>query len=543
MWWLGFAPQSALLNLTQVPMVGLPYLSARYGGLKATNALRKAMGTIPRMMKLDTADVKDAFLIALTRAVENGVVDESYATELAATAEGANLSGLLPGNKAQRGMMQIAHWSAFMFQTSEKFNRRTMFASAWELAMADPQNKVLNELQEFNQLEFRDLMKVLGKGKEQEARAYLAARDAVWSTQFQYSRHARPRFMRGRKGVIFTFFTFVQQMVFFAAHDRGRTQFLLMMFVLAGMMGLPFAEDINAFVRFTSRKLLGKDVNIERLTREFVVDIMGEDSISPDLILHGISRVGFGIPAAADLLGIPFPQFDMSASVGLGRIIPGAEELFGAPSKGFDATFSRAVTTAAGASAGIGINLLKFLSDDLPFGDSKRYERAFPRSIKNALKGIRFFEEGRERTRQGATVVDFDVDDPGQLAEVVGQFFGFQPTRLSRRWDRERMQQEAIAFWTIRRGMLLRQMDQARVSGDSGVLGDVLAAIRRYNRDVAIPGFFITGKELRQSQRERMRRRRLFEAGLPASKRQRPLARDIKRLFPEVEDVETINPR
>jgi len=541
MWWLGFAPQSAILNLTQIPMVGLPYLSARYGGLKATNALRKAMGSIPRMMKRDTSDVTDDFLVALTRAVENGVVNESYATELAATAEGPNLSGLLPGNKAQRGMMNIAHWSAFMFQTSEKFNRRTVFAAAWELAMADPQNKVLDELQEFNQLEFRDL---ISKGfGETEARAYLAARDAVWSTQFQYSRHARPRFMRGRKGVVFTFFTFVQQMVFFAAHDRGRTQFLLMMFVLAGMMGLPFAEDINAVARFASRKLLGKDFDIERATREFVVDVMGEDSISPDLILHGISRVGFGIPAAADLLGIPFPQFDMSASVGLGRIIPGLETI-GPPSKSFDAAFSRAATTAAGASFGIGINLMKFLSEDeLPWGDSKRYERAFPRSIKNGLKGLRFLEEGRERTRTGATVIDFDVSDPGQLAEVVGQFFGFQPTRLSRKWDRQRMEQEAIAFWTIRRGMLLRQIDHARTVGDSKVVEDVLAAIRRYNKDVAFPGFHITGKELRQSQRERMRRRRLFEAGLPASKRQGVLSRDIKRLFPEVEDVEVINPR
>ncbi len=516
-------------------MVALPFLSAQYGGSKSTNALRKSLGEIPRMMRGKTGDVSDGFLTALSRAVENGVVDESYATELAATSEGPNLTGLLPGNKAQRGMMKIAHWSAFMFQMSEKFNRRAVFTAAWELAMADPTNSTLQELKELNTLEHSDL---IGKGfSTEEALAYLAARDAVWATQFQYSNHARARFMRGRKGVIFTFFTFVQNMVFFAAHDRGRIQFFLMMFLLAGMMGLPFAEDINAVVRFAARKLLGKDFDIERATREFVVDIMGEDSISPDLILHGISRVGFGIPAAADILGIPFPKFDLSASVGLGRIIPGVQEL-GPPSRNFDAMFSRISTDVAGASFGIGINVLKFLSDDeLPFGDHKRWERAIPRAMKSLVRANRFLEEGRERTRTGATVLEFDANDPDQLAEIIGQALGFTPTRLSRKWDRQRMEQEAKAFWEIRRGMLLSQMNHAQTVGDRGAIADVIAAIKRYNNE-AIAGFKITNRELRQSQRTRARSRRLFELGLPAQRRATGLVKDIQRLFPEVEDVE-----
>jgi len=292
-------------------------------------------------------------------------------------------------------------------------------------------------------------------------------------------------------------------------------------------------------VRFTARKLLGKDVDVERLAREFIVDIMGEDSISPDLILHGISRVGFGIPAAADLLGIPMPKFDMSASVGLGRIIPGLETI-GPPSRSFDAGFSRFVTQASGASAGIGINVMRFLSDDaLDWGDSKRYERAFPRSIKNVLKARRFLEEGRERTRTGATVLAFDASDPDQLAEIVGQALGFTPTRLSRKWDRQRMVQEAEAFLLIRRGMILRQMDTAVQSGDRAVIKDMLAAIKRYNKE-AEPGFKISSRELRQSQRERARRRRLFELGRPARRKSTGLARDIDKLFPEVVDVENV---
>ena len=41
-----------------------------------------------------------------------------------------------------------------------------------------------------------------------------------------------------------------------------------------------------------------------------------------DIALHGISRVGFGIPAVMDMVGIPVAETDMSRSVGLGQILP-----------------------------------------------------------------------------------------------------------------------------------------------------------------------------------------------------------------------------
>lgn len=434
--------------------------------------------------------------------------------------------------------MKSAHYAAFMFQTSEKFNRRWAFQAGWDLAMADPQNTVIQEIKALNTLKHQQLLE---KGfTEEQANAYLVARDTVESTQFQYANHARARFMRGKKGIIFTFFTFMQNMVFFAAQDRGRIQFFLMMFLLAGMMGLPGAEDINALVRFASRKLLGKDFDIERATREFVIDLAGEGSVAPDLILHGISRVGFGIPAAADLLGIPMPQVDMSASLSMGRLIPGLEEL-GPPSRRFDAIFSKVSTDVAGATLGIGINVLKYLADnDLPWNDSKSYERALPRSLKNLARAHRFLSEGEDRTRQGGTFVEFDASDPQQLAEIVAQAAGFTPTKLSRKWDYTSMKLEAIAFWEIRRGMLIRQFDQAIMSRDKRVLSSMLDEIRTYNNELPdeVRGFLIKSSELRKSQRQRALRRRKAELDIPRTRRAIPLVTSINRLFPEVTAIE-----
>jgi hypothetical protein len=340
--------------------------------------------------------------------------------------------------------------------------------------------------------------------------------------------------MQGRKGVIFTFFTFTQSMVYFATHDKGRARFLAMMFLMAGMMGLPGAEDMSGLLRMISR-WLGKDFDVEKETRELITGIFGED-VHPDLILHGISRYSFGLANAGQMLGIPIPTFDMSAALSMGRIVPGVSEL-GKPAQSFEDRFAKIGTAVSGASIGIGINLIKFATDSelSPF-DPKRYERAMPRAARDLSKGLRFYITERERTRSGATMIEFDTTDPLALAEIVGQSLGFAPTRLSQVWDRQRMEIEAIAYWSIRRSMILRQYDHALQTGDRKVIADMSAAVRRYNNEVAIPGFRISARELRTSMRERMRRRALLEAGIPASKRAIPLVGDIRKLHPEVDN-------
>jgi hypothetical protein len=90
--------------------------------------------------------------------------------------------------------------------------------------------------------------------------------------------------------------------------------------------------------------------------------------------------------------------------------------------------------------------------------------------------------------------------------------------------------------------MILRQYDHALQTGDRKVIADMSAAVRRYNNEIAIPGFRISARELRTSMRERMRRRALLEAGIPASKRAIPLVGDIRKLHPEVDNELRIEP-
>lgn len=528
-WYLGFNPASAVVNFTQIPLVAWPYLSARFGDLRALNALQKSVFSLQNLYR-GKENPSDQELKAIELGIQQGFLDESQATELAGTAEGSNLQRLLPGTKLERFFMHSAHWSGFLFQQSEKINRRVVFRAAYRLAQAHPDTQYLQELRQTEGLALKELLR--NGWNEADALAFLAGRDAVNATQFQYAAHARPRFMQGRKGTLFTFFMFVQSMVWFASHSPGRTRFLLMMLLAGGLMGLPGADDLAEISKFMARRLFGKDFDVERELREIIIGLLG-DEVPPDLILHGTSRVGFGIPQAFDAIGIPFPHFDLSANVSLGQIIPGINQL-GAPSGDFDSKFSNAVSDASGAFFGIGINLAKALTDDsLPIDDFKRWERAMPKAIKNIMRTARYIEEGRERTRTGATVANFDASDPDQLADIVGQSLGFGSTRLNRQWDRRQMQRETEQYWVIRRGILMKQFDHAFVVNDLEAKHDVLMAIKRFNNDVPFGLMRIRRSDLRNSRKERTRQRHLNEAGLSPQRRMRPLSRQVGRLFPE----------
>ena len=429
-----------------------------------------------------------------------------------------------------------------MFQQSERLNRRWVFKAGRDLALNDPTNKHLDELKQMHLLEYQDMM---DQGySDIRAKAYLSGKDAVRRTQFEYAQWARPRYMRGRKSTLFMFWMFQQGMLNFARYSPGRGRFYLTMLFAAGTMGLPGAEDLAGFAKWAARKI-DKNFDVEQELRELIISLT-DDPRAADMILHGVSREGFGMPAVGDILGIPIPKFDMSASIGLGRVIPGMAEM-GTPGLDFNERFSRVSTDVAGAVFGIGINLGKFFADEnLPIDDLKRLERAMPRSVRNVMRGYRFLERGREETTTGATMLEFDANDPEQLAEIVSQALGFTPTRLTRTWDRNRMLQETVMYWRVRRGMLMKQFDHASEVGDREARSDVLAAVKRYNNEVPYRGMRLARSALVASRKQRERGRRLRELGLPQERSMQQLARDIEGTFPsteptiEVEDVDRL---
>lgn len=536
-WWLGFSPASAALNITQIPMVAWPYMSARFKDDKgAMQALITAAKDINKMYTKPEAlkDVSDDTLRLLDLGLKQGFLEESMAMELAAVAEGSALARARHGSSMQRQLRWFADKAAWMFQQSERFNRRIVFRAAVEMARNNPDAPYLQEMKQQLQTEFDNLTQEQGLS-ESEALAFLAGKDAVIATQFEYNAWARPRFMRGKAATVLTFFMFTQNMVWFSMFSPGNARFLLMMFAMAGLMGLPGAEDLSAVVTAVGRRVFGVNFDPEKEIRKLTAELFDNPAVS-DGLLHGISRTGFGAGTMQAMTGWPLPVIDMSGSIGMGRVVPGLEA--GAQAISGRARFDEALGAfggdAAGASFGIFLDLFRFLNDSyLPIDDAKRWERAMPRSFRAVARATRVGLEGRERDRRRSTVLAFDTDDPQQLAELIFMAGGFQPTSLTRTWDRRNAQFEVLNYWRTRRTMLLNDFWWSVDRGDKEARKDVIDHVKRFNKDAPYPQMRITQDTLKRSLKDRLRVKRLKEAGLPVEKMYRPFKQQLDNIYPQ----------
>jgi len=249
-----------------------------------------------------------------------------------------------------------------------------------------------------------------------------------------------------------------------------------------------------------------------------------------------VSRYSFGLGLLGEELGMPIPKYDLSASVGMGRIVPGLKEI----AQSFDGVGNPRDVTGdlskgmAGAGFGVVFNLLQFLAEEGSYTEAKKWERIVPTAAKNMMKGSRLLAEGKETDSKGATIWKLDANDPAALAEGVGQLLGFTPTGLSKTYQQRGMIQEAVKFWDGQRVMLLKNLDEAYRRKDQALIKKVSEQIRRYNAEVPYKGKALKFKDIQQSLKARARARALTEQGLPQNPRQNlEIQERVRRLFPQ----------
>ena len=509
MWYLGFNPKSALVNLTQTPMVTYPWLAARYGDLAAVSELTKAIKDAAAFTQGKASF--DPMLDQLyARGIKEGFLDESLATELAGISEGGTLQRVLPSTEAGRLLNQVSYYGSWMFRQAEKFTRAIAFIAATRMEFAKTQDM---------------------------EKAYLAGRDAVRSTLFEYAKWNRPEFMRGKKSVFFLFWNFMQHMSFAAFGGEGAgtaMRIWLMLAVVAGLQGLPYAEDLLDLLDFGSTKvkqMLGMKnpyTDLRTNIRELLTNITD----NPDLIMHGLSRYwGLGPLHALELAGIPIPHTDVSASTSMGRVIPGLQEMLG-PSSNPDEKFGRSIAQIMGPVFGMPYILWKSYEDTDP-NSWKKWERAMPTAMKSLSRAARFLNYGEESFRGGGTVAAFDPHDTEQQAEVYAQAFGFSPTRINQRYELRAAQEQMKEYMMVKRSMLLDEYSYARQVNDREGLADVRKRIQDFNRVAPDPKLHITHDVLARSTAQRVNRAKLRTRGQPAETSLKGLYREIAQSYPE----------
>lgn len=567
LWAMGYVPAAATQNLTQTPMITLPFLAAKFGDGRASAALVRAMTQVSNFYRRGTYDKISGFeFTALGYGIRTGRISETQAPELAGIASGGNLINGRGGTRPQRYAAAFIEKAAFMFEMAEQFNRRIAFRAALELAQDKPNAKFVKESIQKYRNEYEALISgaALRPGEapltETQAASVITAIHAVDQTQYVYARYARPRFMRGPlKSTLFVFKRYMQSTLVMLGHNKSDVlpRYLVIAMLMGGLGGIPGWEDMVGIFNAFAKWYFGKDVNVQRLVREYVLQWF-DGKLPPDMVLQGLARRGFGLPALMDMMGsfftgkegrgfsdkpgqsVPMPVLDRSRALSMGNILPIELGKLLEPSDKQDKMIADQTQKASGAVFSVGFNMYKaFFDRHMEWGDPKRWERAVPRALGSVSRSYRAFSEGRERAKGGPdsapTIIRYDVRDTEQMLEALALAGGYQPMRLQAKWDVILAKAEVTAYYDLKRKALLEQFFEARKGQNKEEIGDVRNAILKFNQGLPeyARGKVISGETIQRSMQARERSLQARESGVPAQKTNVPLARHIDKLFPE----------
>lgn len=571
LWAMGYSVAAATTNLTQTPFVTYPFLAGKFGDIRATRHVIKSMLDVTNFYRRGhytepSPTTSLSFeMKALGYGIKTGRVSETQAAEIAGLAGGGKLISGMGGNLVERGASKFQEKAALAFELAEQFNRRVVFRAALRLAQENPTAKFVNESVQKYQSEYELLQKgskTQDPFTEAEARAIVTAIHSTDQTQFVYARHARSVLFRGKKNILFVFKQYIQSLLWMLGNNKADVlpRYIVIAMLMGGLGGVPGYDDIKGLIRAIGIWFFGKDVNLDRMIRGWALQWFN-GAVSPDIVLHGLARRGFGLPAMADMMGsfvtgqpgrgldpknlhstnVPYPVLDRSKAIGVGNILPLDVGKMFTPTDKLDKTISEETQRASGAVFSVGFNLYKAIMDrDSPAGDFKRWEKAMPRALSSASRAYRAFDEGRERGGKGgpnsaATIINYDRRDTEQMMEMIAMGLGYQPLRQQAKWDLIMAQAEASAFYDMRKKGLLEEFYEAMKGKDPKEVTAVRDAIVKYNRelpDYAKP-MAISGDTIRKSMQTRERTVISRETGIPIQRTKIGISQEMQRLFPE----------
>jgi hypothetical protein len=546
---LGFSFAAMFTNLTQVPVVGVPYLTTLFGA-KAVNRLMADMVKAgKRTWDFTGKNADPKFLQAREEIIRQGKISTGQAAELGSFAESDRFNSTKMGTKAQKFWRDFSYASMFLFQKAERFNREWIFKSAFDLAKADPTNKHVTDITNARMSEVTDMMARTGMDYDTAA-ATIVAREAIDRTQGVYEQWDRPKFLRPHKGptgqvlpAMQIFFSFVQQTMFQLFHNPGRMKMLMFMGALYGMSGLPASEDIDNAIRLLARKMFGKDFSLHKFTREKMKEITEGtifSEVGPDLLLNGISRYSFGAGLLPD--GFGAPQFDASSSGSMGQLVPGLSPLLrnlsnsGTDKNAWKNTTAEVLKDMAGPGLGQFFTVLQWMTAPPYSTDQKKWEALLPRAFKGAAKAYRYATEGQETSSTGAVIAKFDWNDPDDRFTIITQALGFTPRVLSEGYEKFEEFTNQKAFYDARKLDVLIQFDKMVQTGDKDMRADAIKGLQQFNTEMRMEGhpeLQLSLQNVMQSLKARARARAMSSSGLPSQKSLIPMKREVDKLWPQ----------
>lgn len=464
-WYLAATPAAALINMTQTPMMGIPVLGSRLGGVgKAAAAIAKAstdvmrgLGTARRSaLTADERRAMDAFY-------ESGMIDRTQAHDLAGVGEvGVAYSPL------RHKIMSVISWA---YHNVEVWNREVTALAAYRMA--------------------RD------RGQH-ESQAIDTAHQLTWAAHFDYSNSSRPRVMQGDAAKLLLVFQSHQVNMWYrlfrdihqsvkGESPQARKEARYQLAGILGMMTL-FGGVSGIFGYNVLITLAGLAFDDEDDPRSFKAEMEGHvvDLLGPDLG----GMVLKGVPG--HLTGI-----DLTSRLGM------PDFFVRAPDNGSEGRdwFQDLIVGAMGVVPATFVNAFDGVSL-IAKGDVVRgLEVMAPKAVKDMMQAYRYANEG-VLSRRGDVMLERDRLNAW---DVIAEAVGFTPAKVAETYERIGVLKDAEQFVLDERRELMNRFAMAVFAGDDEARSAAIAAIREWNRKPYAKAVPITSEGLEQSLKARKR--------------------------------------
>jgi hypothetical protein len=441
-WYLGGNFSSAVLQTASIPMIVAPYLTM-YTGIKGapkiaweiTKAGRDVLETIDFSKERPYKDIFFNILgpnsrltedekNAVAKAIAEGVLKPYSLMDEAGFSINPDIltkvfqSSKILSSSTPQNIMQVG--IAGMFSTMESASRTTAFLASYRLMKQNPKYR-------------KKGLEVLGKNEGFVAATslnkdgpdiYDMAKFMIDDTFGMYGKINRPRYQTQIGSLAFQFQSYPHQMFELMGrmafsesygegkgiHNEGRKAFaamMVMVFLTAGLRGLPGVDDLEELIRFLRRKFgPGLDHDMSLMLRE-MIDNAGMGQHWAEFIEHGALNAYAGIDIQRRLaFNIPGSQ-PIKALIGMRG---DAVDMLGVP----------------------GALVIGNIADAIELGSQGRFVEASFRTVplfaKNIAEAVYMGNYG-VRSKSGN-----QVNTPGEISmfDVAKKALGFQPMTVSR---------------------------------------------------------------------------------------------------------------
>jgi hypothetical protein len=474
-WTLGFNVSSAIVNVSQMPLVIMPYLGGKYGygetNAAIGNATKVFFGsglkrTVKMTAPLDgktTTETRGFYSLSNYNFDAKGTPKEvKRLKELFDLGneyglfDSSMINDMLESGPQETALDKVSKYSGIFFHHGERMNRQVSLVASYNLElgrMAKAKKIGVDALTSADRTAAAEeavrLTELLNGGASAGS-APLLAKNSIGKVMFMYKRYAASMYYMMFRTAKETLKGETPEIR--AAALRQLLGVVGMAGILAGVQGLPLVGVITMLANLVFDD---EEDDAETRMRKYFDEGVYSGALNYLLGVNVASRIGL-----TDLL-IQNTGYKDQAS-----------------------TVEQILALIGGPVYGVSTRVLDGVEELFEGQTQRGIEKILPTGLSNALKGIRYATEGAN-TRRGDPIV-------GEMsyANVAGQFFGFAPAEYTRQLEINANVKGIDRAVNEKKTKLLRQFYVATRMGDTDTAENIMEEIKKFSQ--RHPGVAIT---------------------------------------------------